>query len=403
MKHLLAFVVFLSAWMPTPVCGQASSGFKVGGRVVRSAAAQSGAAQSAIVLTDAASGLEVEAIPVGADGAFQFAKVRPGTYRLQVLRTDSGIVDPVVIAVVDRDVTGIEFRVAAMVDVPWTVAVEGGGLRPTLTVTLAPYRGGQATRSIVLNDAATTRQLPEGEYRVSWNALPAGYEMKSILAGPADVLSGRLKIGGPGTAPPVAITLGVSSPPPWVKVAGRVSAASPGRLPDGMGIVLEDQASGRRTAEAAVGPDGAFEFPMILPGTYRPVVTGGQPAQVLAPPTVVIPGVDLTGVQIAVAPLKRVTGKVAFDGRPPDELPSLLIFVYNRVQSTVVIQPDGTFSMMLAVGRSSFAAVVPGYTVKSLTYGASNLLTEPVTVGLTDTAELQVTLLSTAVLDGPDR
>jgi len=50
---------------------------------------------------------------------------------------------------------------------------------------------------------ATTKtillSLKDGEYNVSLRAVPRGYQLKSIMYGPIDLLKARLKIDGPVT------------------------------------------------------------------------------------------------------------------------------------------------------------------------------------------------------------
>jgi hypothetical protein len=165
-------------------------------------------------------------------------------------------------------------------------------------------------------------------------------------------------------------------------------------------LTFEENATLRRTPEVAAGSDGAFEFPMVLPGTYRPVISGAASIQVMGPATVVVPQSDLSGVQIAVAARKEINGKVTVEGGGSSSLPSLLLIVANRVQSTVSVQSDGTFKVTLPVGSAPISVVAPGYIVRAVTYGASNLLQQPLTVGVTDTAELRVTVASTSPADG---
>src|SRR5688572_29416221 len=65
--------------------------------------------------------------------------------------------------------------------------------------------------------------LDEGEYRVGWSGLPAGYEVKSITAESADLLSTNLIVSAATASIPIVVNLGVTEKPPWVRAAGRVS------------------------------------------------------------------------------------------------------------------------------------------------------------------------------------
>src|SRR5213594_361306 len=108
-------------------------------------------------------------------------------------------------------------------------------------------------------------QIPEGDYRVSWSALPPGYFIKTITAGSTDLLASPLKVVAGSPPPQIVVTLGVSSPPPWVKVSGRVTGSagsSPAARPLRIGHV---GASTIEPLEVSVNPDGTFSFPMVLP------------------------------------------------------------------------------------------------------------------------------------------
>jgi hypothetical protein len=220
--------------------------------------------------------------------------------------------------------------------------------------------------------------------------------------GTTDVLTNPLKIDGKLPAPQVDVTLGVTSPPPWVKVSGKLTSVSPGPLPATLRLMLEEGATLRRTPEVALAADGSFEFAMVLPGTYRAVTSGATSIQVMGPASIVVPSNDLAGQQILIAVRKEVSGKVTVEGPASSKPPTLLVIVANRVQSTISVQPDGTFKTMLPVGSTPFSLSAPGYIVRAVTYGASNLLQQPLTVGATDLAELRVTVEALGGLDADD-
>ncbi|HEX5000322.1 MAG TPA: hypothetical protein VFY29_19020 [Terriglobia bacterium] len=389
MVGILSALLFLTGLQPAL---QTGSGFNVSGRVVRSAAVPATAA-ARIVLTETNNAAAPAEATVGADGSFRFSAVQPGTYRAQPSAGSADwVAEPLNVVVVDHDVSGVQIVINAMVPVLWDVKVETDGLRPSVTMQLVPYRGGSGARSIALGDAETSRPVAEGEYRVSWAPLPAGYEMKSVLAGSVDALASRLKVAGGGAPLRVTVTLGVSDPPPWVKVAGRVLSLSASPLPAGVGIVLEDSSTLKLTPEARASVDGSFEFPRVLPGSYRPMLTGAQDLQIMSPVTLVVPNTDLTGIRVAVTPLKQITGKVILEGTQPIPYPSLVVIAVNRFQTSFRPQPDGTFTVSLPVGSSPTRLIAPGFRLRSFVYGASNLLEEPLTVGANDAAEFRVTL-----------
>ena len=84
--------------------------------------------------------------------------------------------------------------------------------------------------------------------------------MRSIVAGGVDLLSKPLTVAGTAV-PSITLTLGVSSPPPWVKVSGHVvGLRSTGATPN---ISLTAVNTLTQNIETHVNPDGSFEFPML--------------------------------------------------------------------------------------------------------------------------------------------
>ena len=73
-----------------------------------------------------------------------------------------------------------------------------------------------------------------------------------------------------------------------------------------------------------------------------------------------------------------------------------LFFTLNDGTATstysVVPQPDGDFRVILAEGEQRSTLNSPGYTVKSFTYGSTNLLRDPLKVSSTQSGEFSVTL-----------
>jgi hypothetical protein len=156
--------------------------------------------------------------------------------------------------------------------------------------------------------------LQEGDYRVAWTGIPAGYFVRSIVSGSVDLLAKPMTVAGTA-AIPITVTLGASSPPPWVKVRGRVTGAS-NASPVTPRVALS--AGGVEALETPVQSDGTFEFPMVLRGTYG----AHHPAPAVAPPAVpvAVANKDVDGVQIEIPVMKCVPGRVMVegDGRFPE-------------------------------------------------------------------------------------
>jgi hypothetical protein len=380
--------LWVSLLLATLLQAPVSGGVTVRGRVTPAdSPALSGTGRVTLVGTTVGTTIPSVDTAVGADGSFEFQKVAPGTYRL---RASPGVLSQTAnIVVMDKNILDVELVDPKPVEVKGTVVVENGGLRPSLSVSLSPYSGGSNGSAIVSPTGAFGTYLTEGEYRISWNGLPEGYTVRSIVSGSVDLLSKSLTVAGP-TMPPITVTLGVSSPPPWVKVSGRVvgirsTGATPSVSLSGVGMLAP---------EAHVNPDGTFEFPMVLPGTYT--------AQIVPPPgnpprvTVVVGRKDVEGVQIVIPVMKCVPGRVVVEGDGPIPNLSFRLTPADQVSTLSVMPPDhGRFGILLPEGerRITFNAQLlpPGYTLKSFTYGSTDLSRDPLNIVTADSSQLLLT------------
>jgi formylglycine-generating enzyme required for sulfatase activity len=266
--------------------------------------------------------------PVGANGAFEFRNLRPGAYTLEV--PDAILSNATNVTVTDRDIMDVVLRVPPAVGITGSVVVEGGGLRPPFIVTFTPYEGGvpPGIATVGSNGTFATR-LPEGEYRLSWEGLPQGYRLKSAVSGSVDLLNVALAASSKAEPRQIVVTLSVASPPPWVKVSGRVR--DPGNAPPSVPVRVNlastpsaanlaaivaqrGQAASALTAiqnllapspasdpgmEASVNADGSFEFPMVLPGAYslRVTPTSATPGN---PVAITVTNKDLSNVEVII-------------------------------------------------------------------------------------------------------
>jgi hypothetical protein len=238
-----------------------------------------------------------------------------------------------------------------------------------------------------------------GQYKVTTNGLPAGYSVKSITLGNVDALNQPITVTA-AAIPVLSIALGVSSPPPWVKVSGRVTggaATSVGMI----GPAILD------SLNAAVGADGAFEFPMVLPGTYN---VRTLPPNALAPQAPVTVGsTNVTNVELSIPATKEVTGKITVRGNAP--IPRLTFSILpigatpaqGNLRVSVPANPrvDGEFKVTLPDGDRQIsilpASLPAGYKVESFAYGATDLLKNPLHIAGSDTSEMAITVDATQV------
>jgi TonB family protein len=338
---------------------------------------------------------------VNTDGSFIIPRVRPGTYTLRVPPWSTTVI------VGDVDIAGVHIEVPY--NVGGSVAVENNGPLPRLSVGFTSVKSGAVTQNVTVSPGgAFSSQLTPGEYRVAVSGLPSGYTLKSVTAGGADILMESLKVG---TAPaPLAITLAVSSPPPWVKVAGKVTGPAATASLSGEGIAAPIQVK--------LAADGSFEIPRVLPGDYTLAATSEVDRRV----SFHVGNTDVHDIAIVVPNTKEVTARITMENQQQG-IPVLsqlvtaatagaggyaLSFIAGPVSSlkmnfkdsdgttstTATRQPDGTFRVKLPEGQRRITAEVEGFTVKAMSYGL-DLLKDPVlTVTSSDTSQLEMTLSS---------
>ncbi len=343
-------------------------------------------------------------VTIGAGGAFTFPNVRPGSYQLVV--GPRVTMTPMTIIVSDKDVSDVHVVIPLTLDVAGSVTVEQNGPRPQFRLA---FSRADVTGANPVNVAGTpnfTATLAAGEYKMTVSGLPPGYSLKSATIGTVDAVNQTFKIA-PGSPTALAITLGVSSPPPWVKVSGHVIGGNATNV-SLAGTPLAE------TLNAPVGRDGQFEFPMVLPGTYT---ARSVPTVVLAPTTSVTVGAaNVANVEIRIPVTKEISGKITVRGNVP--VPRVIFtlanggapininqgVVSNAAGSVTVptnVGTDGVFKVTLPEGERAISiqpsSLPSGYSVDSFTYGTVDLLKNPMRVALTDTAEIAIAVDATTV------
>lgn len=338
-----------------------------------------------------------------ADGSFQLQRVRPGTYQLQAAASVAGRLPerlPVVVGA--QDVSGLELVVVPALEVAGNVVIEGKGPVPRIQLQFSPYKGGQNSGVASSPDGSFRTVLAEGDYRISWANLPAGYEVQSMTSGTSDLLATPLKISADARPEPIRFVVSVEGNP-WVKVSGRVTNAGSTRT-------LTLAGPGVEPIQLTLNPDGTFEIPQALPGIYqlRPALGATLPMTVMplgaGPMTsVVIPNQDTTDLIIPLTPTKDIVGIVVNSNGAG--IQDRLTMSYSQTSGTgsssgtrtFITPPDGRFSLQAPENtevRLSFS--VPGTSIKSVTYGTTDLLREALRVTAAETAEIRVVLDTTS-------
>ncbi len=339
---------------------------------------------------------------VAADGSFQFPRIPAGPYQFSGGPSLATVaIEPIMVLVEDKEISGLRYVVprVSTAGTPRVVTnVEGGGPRPGYLLTFTKV--GAPAGTLPFSPPATgTLSLNAGDYRVAATGLPAGYNVKSVTSGSTNLLEQPLRVGV-GETPQVTVLLGVSSPPPWVKVSGRVTGyrateialSGPGAASDVQFIVPK--------------PDGTFEFAAVLPGSYS--LEANTTIGSASTPIVVVSGKDITNIVIKTPAAREIPGRVVINdpakprvgfgilqpNRPPNAPPL-------RGQFTAPTSPDGRFTIVLPEGENRLVfdanLVPPGFVLKSATYGSLDILANPIKVAVTDTAELTLTFDSAGV------
>jgi hypothetical protein len=336
-----------------------------------------------------------------ANGAYSVVLPR-GTYRVKPVLRQAGIsVKSMTSGSVDllRDslvVSGegtpgvlVTLFATPMVDVPGRVVFSGPAFSPLRFRLAVPNGVGQSIGAGV-RDGRFSLTLPAGSHRLSLETPPPGYTVKSMTYGTANLLTSNIVID-PAAIQELTLLLDPDPAARPVKVSGTVS----GRLPsEQVSIVV----TGKALIQARTGPDGAFELPEVVPGSYTVRVTTDASPRLTSITTLVAPSTGLTNVEFKIPGYRMGAGRLA----PVDGEQLRPVFWFNLTESntshTMVVHanlsPDGSFRSPLPEGewRVTVGGLAEGLRVKSLTYGAVDLQRSAVRFSATDTQELQLSL-----------
>jgi hypothetical protein len=289
------------------------------------------------------------------------------------------------------DLSGVQIAVPVTKCVPGSVTVEGDGPIPALFFSLAGLSNTGTSRpssAIVFprSDGSFRVLLPEGERRITLNtqSLPSGYSLKSFTYGSTDLLRDPLRVSGADSSS-LALTF-AAAPGSWSDVSGRVTGIDPT-------VRTYTVQMNQRDMVARVRPDGSFSFFKVLRGSHAVELTasGGIPVS----KSIVIAGQDIVGFEIAAPPQREVVGRMTMEGGGLRFVSFDLVLTGQGGTMSIRASAgtDGVFKIALPIGESkvSVRGIAPA-SLKSLTYGSTDLLKEPLRVSATDAAELRATV-----------
>ena len=246
---------------------------------------------------------------VNADGTFEFARIlQNGAYTAR-LRPENAAASSPSVSVGTKDVDNIEITVPHEREVTVRTAVEGSGPVPSYVLSLL---GNSSTVSALVKPDSSGRfrlKLPEDERQVSFDSLPLGYIVKSVMFGLTDLracVQGApprcsfppLKIAG-STATDLEVTFAQDPAIPFGKISGRVTGLNSESTD--VRLVLSD-ATTFSTFEQTIGAGGVFDFSSLPQGPYVPSLAGSKPGQsgLLDPSLINVTGMDTSGIEIVV-------------------------------------------------------------------------------------------------------
>jgi hypothetical protein len=184
--------------------------------------------------------------------------------------------------------------------------------------------------------------------------------------GPSDLIREPLKVGE-SDIHDVVITL--TGPPPgaWFKVKGRLvrPASNPGPIPTR--VILSG--SSMPQLDATLAADGSFEFPRVLPGTYRALALPSNDRQNSVTVNVVR---DIDGLEIVMPRQFEVSGRTVVDLDGP-MVPRFSIEATSLSGNSVnAVAGNGSFRMILSEGTYRFMTrgFPAGYSIRSMKSGA---------------------------------
>jgi hypothetical protein len=383
-------------------------------------------------------------VATDAGGRFQIKGIDPGRYHLKVIR--NGFVTQEYGQKTPSD-PGSDLRLSAGQDlkdllfrlIPWSVIAgrilnEDGEPLPWAQVSALRevYREGKRKLSpevtVSTNDLGEYRLfgLRPGRYFVS-----AQYKSGVQIVGQQQMQTGLKEVSDsdyattyyPGSPDPTrasTITVKAGEEIPSVeillrpvtvfRIRGRVyNILSAKRSGAGVNIVLEPRNTGLAWSSTQPNqvlvekPDGSFEIPKVLPGSY--VLTAfwfddGKGYQ--ARQSVEVGNADVDGMNLTIAPGVAISGRVIWDGKPSLERDELTVYA-SVAGSSMSISNEARITnndlfVLKDVSEGTYRLSVYGQSkdcyLKAVRYGTSDGLEDGFTVIRGTQASLEVTISS---------
>jgi hypothetical protein len=388
MRVFTAIITLLITQIPAGAQQRAENGTATGQLKNSSGAPAGGVRVAAMSLAEGntqGGGALVSLAETDAQGRYRLENIPPGRYYIQAGFIDAPSYYPGVSTVARASdvqiaagatVTGLDFTMATGAG----VRVSG---RVPLTITPRPVAirliggiarpGAQNQITIGADGAFEFTRVPPGNYNLMVTPANALLPNVPIVVSDKDVTVGLP--AGPGVKLSGVVGMGPNSP----------------RTPN-QRVVLTGSTAWSQV-ETVVGPTGEFEFPSVPAGSYGVRTIPGPTAEISR---VTVADREVRG--IVVPALVQISGRVILeDGGAIPASPVAVMVEAARPNATIAtpIGRDGAFNLPLGEGdyRISLGRLPPGVSVKSISYGASDLLANPLKLdGTSAPTEIRLTL-----------
>jgi len=337
-----------------------------------------------ITQTDAAGRYRLENIPPGRyyifAGLIDYPNYFPGVTRLDnaaAINVESGETIRDVDFAMARPA---RLKVAGRLLIPSTMLPLNSG---TIMLTPGTLRALPATRLAALSTKVNT----DGSFEFT-DVLPGEYQLSTTVPGSSRV---ALKVADRDIED---ISVSVTDcNQAGIPVSGRLvgTPVLPVRT-----IVLTGSAGVCGVITTAVNADGSFKWPSVIEGAYQVRIDPAPPGW--SPMSLAVSR-GMNEVEVRLPPTIQIKGHVSVSGGGP--VPKLstgsaMFFEAAGLgfQLSTAVRDDGTFAFHLGKGRYRIAVPVapPGYYVRSMTYGSSELLREDLDVKEGESPDIFVSL-----------